>query len=229
MRQVAPIARRRRVRLSNPLPRPGDAHSVIPQVYESDLSAEDTPTFSYDYGMAEFAEQVTDKWYSHLRDDEPQVWPADYVARIPADNKKDRSKCLLIAYRLLWALASQYIGVLKPLEYRMMCFIVNRTWTWHKPREGISLRQFRDGVFDTTTGECLQSGIGNSDAGLIRARNRLRTVLLLHWGYARTTHINTTICWYEVNVMHLLGGADDLRQSAQHRTFVATTTSEEGL
>lgn len=194
--------------------------------YLESASAEDNPTFSYDFENSERAEWISDQWYSHLRDNENLIWPRDFQPRIPPSNMKARGYCLHIAYRMLWALGSQWIGVLRPLDYRMMCFVVNRTWTWRKPREAISLRMFREGVFDNETGECLQAGLGSNDAGVIRARAKLCGAGLLSYGMARTSVLNVRICWYEVNAIHLLGGADDLRINPAFRANMRTQFKE---
>jgi hypothetical protein len=194
--------------------------------YLESASAEDNPTFSYDFENSERAIWIAGQWYSHLTGNENLIWPRDFQPRIPPSNIRVRAYCLHIAFRMLWALGSQWIGVLRPLDYRMMCFIVNRTWTWHKPREAISLRMFREGVFDNETGECLQAGIGSNDAGILRAREKLYGAGLLSYGTARSSILNTRICWYEVNATHLLGGADDLRICPAYREDMRTQFKE---
>lgn len=68
---------------------------------------------------------------------------------------------------------SEWLADLSPSEYKLVCFIWQRTIYWGKKREAISHRHFLEGITNRKTGEIVQKPTGLSKQSVISAINSL--------------------------------------------------------
>jgi hypothetical protein len=183
-------------------------------------------SFDIENDLSGRAESISENYYSpfyeKIRTGKEPWWPTDFESQFSGMDRASRTACKQVHGALGFALTSQWIGLLSPLEFKMMVYINNRTWGWGKPMEAISLKMFRLGHYIGR--ECTQVGISGSDTRLGGAWRGLQAVGLLRSGLALQANAHNTaldtIRWYEIDVPIVLHTANQLRaDSTRARTL----------
>lgn len=146
----------------------------------------------------------------HYPDKGNLTWPDDFSSKAKTMGKDSRD-----AFRVEWAiykaLTTALIDSLRDLELKIMLFILNRTWAWKKPREGIPTSHFLNGVF--LGGKRVQAPVAKSPTHFSDACKRLEKDGLIRITHAHCTSGSVNV--YEINVGKVIATARQQQQSAR--------------
>lgn len=179
-----------------PPPWGGAEYSSAPKIAKANASKD----------IGRVAADITQRFYP---DNGDMVWPADYSSRAKR-MEKEAQDAFLIEWALNKALTNALVDSLSDLELKIMLFILNRTWAWKKPREGIPFSHFSKGVFDK--GKRLQAPVVKSPGHFSNACKRLEEVRLIRITEARCETGSVNI--YEINVGKVISMAEQQQRSA---------------
>jgi len=157
--------------------------------------------------VTKIASAISRRWYPLTSNSR---WPESFASRATA-MKKDCREAFRVALALTVALTTQLIGRLTDLELKIMLFILNRTWNWKKPREGIPASQFLGGVFHK--GIQIQAPIASSPDHLHRACEQLERKGLIRITSALCNHGYVNV--FEIDVGKAIQMADSIQRTAR--------------
>lgn len=160
---------------------------------------------SNDYGR--IAEDISKRYYP---DNGDMTWPDDYPSKAKA-MRKDAGNAFRVEWALLKALTTTLVASLSELEFKIMLFILNRTWAWKKPQEGIPTSHFLNGVFHK--GRMVQAPIAKSPSHFNEACKRLEGKGLVRITNAHCTSGSVNV--YEINVRKVMAMARQQQQSSR--------------
>jgi len=157
--------------------------------------------------IAGIADAISKRWYPQNSDPE---WPKHFLSKAQS-MKGDRRHASRVAWALMHALTTQLIGHLPDLQLKVMLFILNRTWGWKKPREGIPYSHFQGGVF--VKGQQIHSPVAKSPEHLHDACKRLESMGLIRITVAKSDHGNVNI--FEINVRGVMKLMQEIQRTAR--------------
>lgn len=138
------------------------------------------------------------------------VWPRDFQSGAH-ELGEDRRCAVRIAWALTQAITAHLTAELSGLQLKIMLYILNRTWVWKKPREGIPYSHFLEGVI--SKGECFHSPIAKSSGHLHAALKELEKMGLIRISDARTDYED--IKAYEIHVRNVLSRAESIKRKTK--------------
>jgi len=160
-------------------------------------------------GIVAIASALDRRYYS--RASQNARWPDDFHSKKKTMSSEDRKLAGRVQFALMVALTTQLIGALSALEFKIMLFIVNRTWAWGKPREGIPASQFMDGAF--IKGKQIQAPIAKSSDHLHEAWEGLNRKGLIRIDTAPCKYGYVKV--YEIGVGEVLRTADEIQRTTR--------------
>ena len=157
--------------------------------------------------IGSIAEAISKRHYPNNRE---MTWPDEYSSKAKVMGK-DAGNAFRVEWATLKALTTSLVDSLSDLELKIMLFILNRTWGWKKPREGIPIKHFLTGVFQK--GKRVQAPIAKSPSHFNEACKRLEGAGLIRITTARCTSGSVNI--YEINVRKVIQIAKQQQQLAR--------------
>lgn len=145
------------------------------------------------------AECISQRYYPNHGN---MTWPDDYASKGKAMGK-DAGDAFRVEWATLKALTTSLVDSLSDLELKIMLFILNRTWGWKKPREGIPTSHFLTGVFHNR--KRAQAPIAKSPSHFNEACKRLEGKGLIRITTAHCTSGSVNV--YEINVRKVIAMA----------------------
>lgn len=157
--------------------------------------------------IAGIAEDITRRYYPSSGD---LTWPKDFSSKAKEmrGEAKGAFRVELALYRALTTVLIDYLG---NLEFKIMLFILNRTWLWKKPRDGIPTSHFLEGVF--VAGKRVQAPISKSSSHFSEAVGSLEKKGLIR--VTEATCKSGVVNVYEINVGRVISIADRIQRSAK--------------
>lgn len=159
--------------------------------------------------ISKMAVAISQRWYP---DDGSLTWPDDYSSKAKA-MKNDAREAFRIEWALNKALTTALAGSLGELELKVMLFILNRTWAWKKPRDGIPFSHFSKGVF--MNGKMVQAPILKSPDHFHDKCKRLEEKRLIRITDAHCQYGRVKV--YEIDVERVINMARQKLRSARKR------------
>lgn len=194
-------------------PTPTDAFSE-PEDFElpawdeiEQCSTEKRTTADTPNDIGKIAANISRQYYP---DSGNMTWPDDYSSKAKT-MRKDAGEAFRVEWALYKALTTALVDSLSDLELKIMLFILNRTWAWKKPREGIPNSQFLNGVF--LGGKRVQAPVAKSPTHFSNACKKLERERLIKITEAHC--INGSVNVYEINVSKVIATAKQQQQAAR--------------
>lgn len=158
--------------------------------------------------IGRIASSITHRLYP-VKDD--MTWPNDFSSQAKKMKHEDSRDAFRVYLALNQALTTTLIGSLSDLQFKIMIFILNRTWFWKKPREGIPTSHFLKGTF--VKGKRIQASIAKSpdhfrDACKSLEERQLIRITDAHCEYGR---VNV----YEIDVEKVISMAEQQQRTAR--------------
>ena len=169
-------------------------------------SAAKRATASVSNDIGRIAANIAQRFYP---DNGNLTWPEAYSSKAKAMGK-DARNAFRVELALNKALTTALVDSLSDLEFKIMLFILNRTWAWKKPREGIPFSHFSKGVF--VRGNKVQAPVAKSPTHFHDACKRLEGARLIRITEARCETGSVNI--YEINVAKVISRAKQQQRSA---------------
>lgn len=157
--------------------------------------------------IARIAGEIGRRWYPA---NENPRWPDNFHSKAKA-MKKDCGEAFRVELTLTRALTTQLICSLSGLELKVMLFVLNRTWFWKKPREGIPASQFMHGVF--IGGRQIQAPIATSPDHLHQACDQLERKGFIRISTASCEHGYVNV--FEIDVGRVITMAEGIKLAAR--------------